>query len=139
MDFINQLSVTLPAPVFGLLMAIMMFVFMFACYIGLLLLFFIVALIPGTDFLFVELDESPTRSTQEKKPTQKSDPRGKVSRSYRTDPGNRRLQHQLIEMLRGDIGAAKRLLAQQRRNNPGRTDNWYLEKVIYDLERDRRA
>jgi hypothetical protein len=65
-------------------------------------------------------------------------PKGKVSHSYRTDPNNRRLQHQLIQMLRGDTATAKRLLAQQRRNHPGRSDNWYLEKVIYDLERDRR-
>ncbi|MEJ1930815.1 hypothetical protein WDZ92_11185 [Nostoc sp. NIES-2111] len=65
-------------------------------------------------------------------------PKGKVSHSYRTDPNNRRLQHQLIQMLRGDTATAKRLLAQQRQRNPGRSDNWYLEKVIYDLERDRR-
>jgi hypothetical protein len=66
-------------------------------------------------------------------------PRGKVSHSYRTDPKNRNLQHQLIQMLRGDAALAKRLLRQQRQINPGRSDNWYLEKVIYDLERDRRC
>ncbi|WP_263975720.1 hypothetical protein [Amazonocrinis nigriterrae] len=41
-------------------------------------------------------------------------------------------------MLQGDTATAKRLLRQQRRNHPGKSDNWYLEKVIYDLERDRR-
>jgi hypothetical protein len=71
--------------------------------------------------------------------TYKPKPRGKTSHSYRTDPKNRQLQHQLIEMLRGDIGTAKRLLKQQRQMNPGKSDNWYLEKVIYDLERDRRC
>lgn len=64
--------------------------------------------------------------------------RGRVSRSYRTDSNNRHLQYQLIGMLRGDIATAKRLLRQQRYLHPGRSDNWYLEKVIYDLERDRR-
>lgn len=64
--------------------------------------------------------------------------RGRVSHSYRTDPRNRQLQHQLVEMLRGDIAVAKRLLRQQRQKHPGKSDNWYLEKVIYDLERDRR-
>jgi hypothetical protein len=66
-----------------------------------------------------------------------SRPRGKVSRSYRTDPRNRHLQADLLTLLKGDVGTAKRLLSQQRRLNPGKSDNWYLEKVIWDLERDR--
>ncbi|MHC5595038.1 MAG: hypothetical protein ACYTXC_03570 [Nostoc sp.] len=65
-------------------------------------------------------------------------PSGKVSHSYRTDPKNRALQADLLILLRGDVPAAKRLLTYQRRLNPGKSDNWYLEKVIYDLERDRR-
>ncbi|MDZ7956545.1 MAG: hypothetical protein RMY34_01330 [Aulosira sp. DedQUE10] len=67
-----------------------------------------------------------------------SKPRGKVSNSYLTDPKNRELQKRLLVLLRGDIAAAKRLLKQQRQIQPGKSDNWYLEKVIYDLERDRR-
>lgn len=66
-------------------------------------------------------------------------PKGNISHSYRNDPKNRHLQHQLIGMLRGDTALAKRLLKQQRKIHPGRSDNWYLEKVIYDLERDRRC
>lgn len=64
--------------------------------------------------------------------------RGKVSKSYRNDPKNRKLQQDLIAMVRGDNATAKRLLRYQRQTNPGNSDNWYLEKVIYDLERDRR-
>ncbi|MEH2050919.1 hypothetical protein [Nostoc sp.] len=64
--------------------------------------------------------------------------RGKVSHSYRTDPKNRELQGQLLILLKGDVPTAKRLLTYQRKLNPGKSDNWYLEKVIYDLERDRR-
>jgi len=64
--------------------------------------------------------------------------RGKVSQSYRSDPKNRALQEDLLTLLRNDIPAAKRLLVYQRQLNPGKSDNWYLEKVIYDLERDRR-
>ncbi|WZI67019.1 MAG: hypothetical protein ACSI46_14970 [Gloeotrichia echinulata DVL01] len=67
-----------------------------------------------------------------------SRPRGKVSRSYRTDPKNRYLQSDLLILVKGDVALAKRLLAHQRRKQPGQSDNWYLEKVIYDLERDRR-
>jgi hypothetical protein len=66
-------------------------------------------------------------------------PRGRVSSSYRNDPSNRALQGDLLILLKGDVRTAKRLLAQQRRKNPGQSDNWYLEKVIYDLERDRRC
>jgi hypothetical protein len=66
-----------------------------------------------------------------------SQPQGNKSQSYRNDPRNRYLQADLLTLLKGDVPAAKRLLIQQRRKNPGQTDNWYLEKVIYDLERDR--
>jgi hypothetical protein len=65
-------------------------------------------------------------------------PSGKVSHSYRNDPRNRGLQADLLVLLKNDVRTAKRLLLQQRRRQPGKTDNWYLEKVIYDLERDRR-
>ncbi|MEH2414470.1 hypothetical protein [Nostoc sp.] len=58
--------------------------------------------------------------------------------SYRNDPTNKALQRDLLVLLKNDVPAAKRLLLQQRRRSPGKSDNWYLEKVIYDLERDRR-
>lgn len=64
--------------------------------------------------------------------------RGKTSHSYRTDPKNRALQADLLGLLKNDVPTAKRLLLYQRQLNPGKSDNWYLEKVIYDLERDRR-
>ncbi len=70
--------------------------------------------------------------------TSQPQPRGRVSNSYRNDPRNRYLQSDLLILLKGDVASAKRLLAQQRRKNPGQSDNWYLEKVIHDLERDRR-
>ncbi|MBH8561653.1 hypothetical protein I8748_34610 [Nostoc sp. CENA67] len=79
-----------------------------------------------------------TTSIQQKLTNSPPKLRGKTSHSYRTDPRNRHLQHQLLGMLQGDTATAKRLLRQQRRNHPGKSDNWYLEKVIYDLERDRR-
>jgi hypothetical protein len=62
---------------------------------------------------------------------------GRTSQSYRNDPRNRALQSNLLILLKGDVATAKRLLLQQRRRQPGKSDNWYLEKVIYDLERDR--
>ncbi len=77
------------------------------------------------------------RRTGREQPNYK--PQGKVSRSFRTDRGNRRLQSKLLTLLCGDTATAKRLLKQQRQLRPGESDNWYLEKVIYDLERDRRC
>jgi hypothetical protein len=60
------------------------------------------------------------------------------SHSYLTDPKNRILQKKLLNMLNGDVATAKRLLRHQRQLYKDKSDNWYLEKVIYDLERDRR-
>jgi hypothetical protein len=31
----------------------------------------------------------------------------------------------------------ERLLEIARRNNPERTEQWYWEKILYDMERDR--
>lgn len=62
----------------------------------------------------------------------------KTTGSYRIDPDNRALQQKLFNLVGGDVAIAKRLLRQQRQLHQGKSENWYLEKVIYDLERDRR-
>ncbi|WP_335038127.1 hypothetical protein [Nostoc sp.] len=67
-----------------------------------------------------------------------SQPQNKVSKSYFSDPKNRKLQKRLVVLLNGDVTTAERLLKQQRQRHQGQSDKWYLEKVIYDLERDRR-
>ncbi|MEH1786097.1 hypothetical protein [Nostoc sp.] len=64
--------------------------------------------------------------------------RGNVSKPYFSDPKNRKLQKRLLILLNGDATTAERLLKQQRQKHQGQSDTWYLEKVIYDLERDRR-
>ncbi|MGL5794459.1 MAG: tetratricopeptide repeat protein, partial [Waterburya sp.] len=48
------------------------------------------------------------------------------------------LDKKLLTMLGGDKKAALRLLRNARKNNPGRSYLWYHEKVIRDIERDRR-
>ncbi len=144
-DFLNQMYITLPLPIFALVVAIIFALFGSACYFALWVFLLIIALIPGTGFLFVDMkiEEKLVRNLtsfiQNRRTTQSPKLVRNVSRSYRTDPRNRQLQHQLIGMLRGDVATAKRLLKQQRQLNPGNSDNWYLEKVIYDLERDRRC
>lgn len=47
------------------------------------------------------------------------------------------LYRQLRRMTYGDHAQIKRLVARAQANYPGKTDIWYLEKVIFDLERDR--
>lgn len=48
------------------------------------------------------------------------------------------LDKKLLIMLGGDEKAALRILSNIQRNNPGKSYVWYREKVIRDLERDRR-
>ncbi|KAB8316441.1 hypothetical protein SD81_024895 [Tolypothrix campylonemoides VB511288] len=48
-----------------------------------------------------------------------------------------RLQQKLLRLLHNDWDAANRLLSKVKIKNPNRSVNWYVEKVIYDLERDR--
>lgn len=51
---------------------------------------------------------------------------------------DRSLDQQLLTMLGGDKKAALRLLRNVRKHHPGKSYLWYYEKVIRDLERDRR-
>jgi hypothetical protein len=83
--------------------------------------------------LVVYLLQRLCQSTQSK-PQAESQPKEKWSKSYLNDSRNRTLQHRLIRILDGDIAAAKRLLKQTRQLYPGQSDNWYLERVIHNLE-----
>ncbi|ARV63122.1 hypothetical protein BZZ01_19920 [Nostocales cyanobacterium HT-58-2] len=87
-------------------------------------------------FLGVQLVRPRPHSSKQHKPKFQSKLPG-WSRTYVTDPKNRQLQRVLKGMLHYDISTARRLLKQQRQLHPGQSDNWYLEKVIHDLERDR--
>lgn len=49
----------------------------------------------------------------------------------------RPLQRKLLRLLNGDQKAATRLLTHTSLKYPGNTLDWYAEKAIYDLERDR--
>lgn len=55
----------------------------------------------------------------------------------RLDQANRKLQRRLLNLLHDDRQAADRLLAQVKLRHPDRPTDWCVEKVIYDLERDR--
>ncbi|MDB9379694.1 tetratricopeptide repeat protein, partial [Nodularia sphaerocarpa] len=47
------------------------------------------------------------------------------------------LRQKLLRMVGGYWEIAQRLIDQQQEYNPGMSDEWYLQKVIDDLERDR--
>lgn len=48
------------------------------------------------------------------------------------------LKNKLISLLAGDTATAERLVEQAKQDFPGMPENWYWEKTIADLERDRR-
>ncbi len=48
------------------------------------------------------------------------------------------LTKRLLLLLHGNTDAAERLLTAAYKKYPHRSKQWYLEKVIRDLERDRR-
>ncbi|MEO1673610.1 MAG: hypothetical protein AAFR77_23005 [Cyanobacteria bacterium J06631_2] len=52
---------------------------------------------------------------------------------------DRCMDRQLLTMLGGDKKLILRLLRHARKQHPGRSYLWYHEKVIHDLERDRRC
>ncbi|HAX76232.1 MAG TPA: hypothetical protein DCY88_10435 [Cyanobacteria bacterium UBA11372] len=47
------------------------------------------------------------------------------------------LRQKLWILLHGDTDLAERLVDLARQKHPNRSEDWYWEKVIYDLERDR--
>ncbi len=61
----------------------------------------------------------------------------KASRAAITNPGYAGEWHKLLTLVQFDIPTAERLLVGCQRSHPGKPDRWYIEKVIYDLERDR--
>ncbi len=48
------------------------------------------------------------------------------------------IDRKLLTAARGDKALAKRLLAYTQQKYPGKSEQWCIEKAIYDLERDRR-
>ncbi len=53
------------------------------------------------------------------------------------DEASPKLRKKLLILLHNDSETANRLLAHTQQTNPHQSVNWAMEKVIYDLERDR--
>ncbi len=67
-------------------------------------------------------------------------PRSQTQRersSSRPGRASHHLQTKLLKLMHGDRKGAERLIQQARLKYGGKSDNWYVEKVIFDLERDR--
>ncbi len=61
----------------------------------------------------------------------------KPNPSSQLDQASPKLQKKLLILLHNDRTTANRLLAYTKQKNPHQSVNWAMEKVIYDLERDR--
>lgn len=57
--------------------------------------------------------------------------------TIRIEQASRKLQKKLLRLLHDERDTANRLLSQAKLKNPNKSVDWYVEKVIYDLERDR--
>jgi len=59
-----------------------------------------------------------------------------VARVSKEKP-SRNLQIKLLRLLNGDRHTANRLIALAKTRNPSKSIDWCVEKVIFDLQRDR--
>ncbi|MBD6617443.1 ABC transporter permease [Komarekiella sp. 'clone 1'] len=64
--------------------------------------------------------------------------RGEIPNQVEESASDSYLKNRLIARLSGDTAAAERLIEQAKENYPGMPENWYCERVLDDLERDRR-
>ncbi len=95
--------------------------------LGIILYSFLGFLILGLAYaIWLFIDILPAR------PVRKNESRGNRNRSDR-------LEEKLLTMVGGDRSVATRLLVNVRFKYPQKSKTWCYEKVIHDLQRDRRA
>lgn len=61
--------------------------------------------------------------------------RGSRYHPRKSDRGCRELRRKLLNLVHHNT--ADRLISSAKRQHPGKSERWYLEKVIYDLQRGR--
>lgn len=115
----------------------------FTFLITLFLLVAIALLIYGL-FLLIRKQQSPSRprSTDSDEPFELPVEapfirRRRIPRQPIQHSEDNELQYRLISMLAGDAAAAERLVAKIRQNHPGMPEDWYWQRAIKDVERDR--
>ena len=62
--------------------------------------------------------------------------RDRLHKSSPRGSWNGKISARLLQAVKGDRALAKRLLENAILRHPGKPNNWYTEKVIYDIERD---
>jgi hypothetical protein len=83
---------------------------------------------------------SKPAAPKKKKPKRKLKPMKSIHEHQDSDDAKfQQLRRELIQLLRGDSAAADRLITHARKQRPFMGDVWYAEKVLTDLERDRRS
>lgn len=65
--------------------------------------------------------------------------RSAAPQTSQTRPRQKGYDRELLRMLQGDQGAMQRLLSNIKRREPGHSEQWYIDKVKWDLKRDRRS
>ena len=71
------------------------------------------------------------------RPSKKRTSNSRSNASIGSMRANPKLQRKLLRRLHEDQRVADRLITQATFKYPGKSPDWYVEKVIYDLERDR--
>lgn len=114
----------------------------FTVLVTLFLLFTIVVTIYGLYLLFWRQQSPPVSVSSPPEPIELPVEvpfvRRKNLRQLHHHHVNSELESRLIRMLDGDRVAAERLVTHVKQNYPWMPENWYWEKAIEDLERDRR-
>jgi heme/copper-type cytochrome/quinol oxidase subunit 2 len=92
-------------------------------------------IIVGLGFLILSLFQE---MKSQKPSTNNRNPQKQFTQPKTTTSVDNYTQSQLISMLQGDRDACQRLITVARRQYPGKSEQWYWERAIEDLIRDRR-
>jgi hypothetical protein len=101
-----------------------------------------VALLVYGLFLLVKRQQSPPSSRRKppepiELPVEAPFIRRKRRSQPHPSPADLELQNRLISMLAGDRAAAERLVSRLKQNHPDMLENWYWQRAIDDVARDR--
>ncbi|MDS3860256.1 hypothetical protein RIF25_05495 [Thermosynechococcaceae cyanobacterium BACA0444] len=108
--------------------------------LGLLAIGLVVCILVGIYFYRI-VKKQPRRSSkqfQQRSRFQKNQPQQQSPNWFRSSKA-KHLERELLSLLGGDQNTLQRLLSYSQEHNRDKSIEWHLEKVKYDLERDRGA
>lgn len=82
--------------------------------------------------LWQDLSRGQRRASQP--PVNSTDPATDNNSASVTPTGNTPIKGEILAKLTGDMTVAAELVEQAKRNYPGRTEEWYWQKVMDDLQ-----